>query len=85
MCLYSLLALFMIYDTSRLPGYMVQIVLYMYEGKVLMDMLFSFKNKYHYTTRIHIYSCPPTPLLMSLLGMTSCGWVEASLPVEGGK
>ena len=28
---------------------MVQIVLYMCEGKVLMDMLFSFKNKYHYT------------------------------------
>ena len=28
---------------------MVQIVLYMCEGKVLMDMLFSFKNEYHYT------------------------------------
>ena len=27
---------------------MVQIVLYMCEGKVLMNMLFSFKNKYHY-------------------------------------
>ena len=34
----------MICDTSRRPGSMVQIVLYMYEGKVLMDMLFSFKN-----------------------------------------
>ena len=29
---------------------MVQIVLYMYEGKVLMDMLFSFKNKYPIST-----------------------------------
>ena len=34
----------------------MQIVLYMYEGKVLMDMLFSFKNKYHYTYPKYIYS-----------------------------
>ena len=65
---------------------MVQIVLYMYEGKVLMDMLFSFKNKYHYTypNTYTVYSRPPAPLFVSLYGMTSCGWVEASLPVEGG-
>ena len=65
---------------------MVQIVLYMYEGKVLMDMLFSFKNKYHYTypnTYILPPSCPT--VYVSLFGMTSCGWVEVSLLVEGGK
>ena len=45
---------------------MVQIVLYMYEGKVLMDMLFSFKNKYHYTYPNTYISRPPTPLFMCL-------------------
>ena len=64
---------------------MVQIVLYMYEGKVLMDMLFSFKNKYY--TYPNTYILPPScpTIYVSLCGMTSCGWVAASLPVEGGK
>ena len=65
---------------------MVQFVLYMYEGKVLMDMLFSFKNKYHYTypnTYMFPPSCPT--VYVSLYGMTSCGWEAASLPLKGGK
>ena len=64
---------------------MVQIVLYMCEGKVLMDMLFSFKNKYHYTYLNTYILPPPCPTFYVLLGVTSSGWVEVRLPVEGGK
>ena len=64
---------------------MVQIMLYMCEGKVLMDMSFSFKNKYHYTYP-NTYILPPSyPTFYVLSGMTSFGFVEAHLPVELGK
>ena len=66
---------------------MVQIVLYMCEGKVLMDMLFSFKNKYHYTYP-NTYMFPT--LLPHFLCVAYCmewlsfGCEETLLPVEGG-
>ena len=56
----------------------------MCEGKVLLDMLFSFKNKYYNYPNTHIF--PPTyPTVCVLSRMTSFGRVEARLPVEGGK
>ena len=65
---------------------MVQIVLYMCEGKLLMDMLFSFKNKYHYIyPKTYIIPALLPHFLCVLLGMTSSGWVEVRLPAEGGK
>ena len=65
---------------------MVQIMLYMCEGKVLMDMLFSFKNKYRYTyPNTYIILALLPHFFFVLLGMTSSGWVEARLPAEGGK
>ena len=65
---------------------MVQIVLYMCEGKVLMDMLFSFKNKYHYTyPNTDMFPTLLPHFLCVLYGMTSFGCEETLLPLEGGK
>ena len=53
---------------------MVQIVLYMCEGKVLMDMLFSFKNKYHYTyPNTYMFPALLPHYICVLSGMTSLG------------
>ena len=55
----------------------------MYEGKVLMDMLFSFKNKYHYTY-LNTYMFPALlPHYLCAVWNDWFGWVEARLPVKG--
>ena len=62
---------------------MVQIVLCMCSGNVLLDMLFSFKNKYQYTY-LNTYILPPAcPTFYVLYGMTKKGCVKVGLPVKG--
>ena len=63
---------------------MVQIVLCMCSGKLhLLDMLFSFKNKYQYTY-LNTYILPPAcPTFYVLYGMTIRGCVKVGLPVKG--
>ena len=50
-----------------------------------MDMLFSFKNKYHYTYLNTYMLLPSYPTIYVLSGMTCFGVVEARLPVKGGE
>ena len=63
--------------------HMVQIVLCMCSGNVLLDMLFSFKNKYQYT---YLNTCilpPAYPTFYVLYGMTKKECVKVGLPVKG--
>ena len=50
-----------------------------------MDMLFSFKNKYHYTY-LNTYMFPALlPHYLCAVWNDWFGWVEARLPVKGSK
>ena len=58
---------------------MVQIVLCMCEGKVLMDMLFSFKNKYYTYPNTYILSPSYPTFYVSCLELLVLGvWRRAS-------
>ena len=62
---------------------MVKIMLCMCSGNVLLDILFSFKNKYQYTY-LNTYILPPAcPTFYVLYGMTKKGCVKVGLPVKG--
>ena len=55
----------------------------MCSGNVLLDMLFSYKNKYQYTYLNTYILLPACPTFYVLYGMTKKGCVKVGLPVKG--
>ena len=85
LCLCSLLALNLFDSTSLHPNKWYKSCYVCVRVRYLMDMLFSFKNKYHYTyPNTYIF---PALLSHYVFAVWSdwFGWVEARLPVKGGE
>ena len=74
LCLCSLLApLVFVYSTSLHPFQWCKSCYVCVQVMYLMDMLFSYKNKYHYTY-LNTYILPPSfPTIYVLPGMTGLG------------
>ena len=71
------------YSTSRRPWECLESGCVSVQVMYLLDMLFSFKNKYQYT---YLNTCilpPACPTFCVLYGMTKKGCVMVGLPVKG--